>query len=259
MIPHKILRDAWLGDYAAVEAWLHRGGDPNAALPHRSTTSVPRRPPHDDEGQTLLDLVLWWSANAAIIRLLLRFGAHATRSSREFGLTAVHEVARSRLHGRLDVAKLLLDAGAPLDARDCEGAGPLIYAAKYGHCDLLRLFLRRGARLEDTDASGRTAEAWARHCRRRRAAVFLERVREEGGTWRRYCAFPRTRLLALRALCDRGCAEPPPGLLRKLFGDDFPKELLWHVLEFWRSRRAVACRGDRGYYDGMDLWGAYLS
>ena len=57
---------------------------------------------------------------------------------------------------------------------------------------------------------------------------------------------PRKQLLVLRCLSSRGRATPPPGLLRRLFTDQFcvPKEIFWCVLQYWRCDRDLE---DRDY------------
>src|SRR5262249_5927416 len=54
----------------------------------------------------------------------------------------------------------LLVAGADVNARDQWGATALIMAAKFGHSRVLRRLCAAGARLEDTDARGRSALSW---------------------------------------------------------------------------------------------------
>ena len=66
-------------------------------------------------------------------------------------LTAIHE---SRLEspllwaaeqGHTDLARFLLDRGAPIDDQADEGESPLMLAARGGHRDTVRLLLERGA------------------------------------------------------------------------------------------------------------------
>ncbi|KAK5645047.1 hypothetical protein RI129_006347 [Pyrocoelia pectoralis] len=55
----------------------------------------------------------------------------------------------------VEVAKMLLNMGVGLEARDC--ISPLLYAASYGQTAVLKMFLKRGASLDATDKLGRTS------------------------------------------------------------------------------------------------------
>jgi ankyrin repeat protein len=58
-------------------------------------------------------------------------------------------------------AKLLLDKGAEVNARDEEGATPLIEAAGFGHVGIARMLIDRGADLEARAKNGGTALLFA--------------------------------------------------------------------------------------------------
>ena len=59
--------------------------------------------------------------------------------------------------GRTDVVEALLDAGAPIDARDDRGYTALILAAYSGRAELARRLIARGADVCAGDARGNTA------------------------------------------------------------------------------------------------------
>jgi hypothetical protein len=154
--------------------------------------------------------------------------------------------------GFYDVAVLLLDAGADVDARSTKNPEdrmllcdrtPLTQAATNGQVDVVRLLLRRGASFDLCDCNGRTAEVLARLYywnnpnkelddevdefriiserqwvqNRTEAGALLREVREAGG-WRRYI-FPRRCLPVrlLRILCEMGRAKTDDALLARLF------------------------------------------
>jgi ankyrin repeat protein len=62
--------------------------------------------------------------------------------------TALHAAADA---GHADLAAILLDAGAAIDARDKSGRTALWRAARRGHLDVVRLLLRCGADAEARD------------------------------------------------------------------------------------------------------------
>lgn len=66
--------------------------------------------------------------------------------------------------GHLQIARLLLDKGVPVDARDGQGPTPLFVAAEAGRQDLVKFFLSRGAQVNAVDKGRLTplhAAAWA--------------------------------------------------------------------------------------------------
>ena len=140
-------------------------------------------------------------------------------------------------------------------------------AALFGHCDMIRLLLSRGAALDARNNDGRDAETIARRFNNDdEAPALLADVRLAGGTWDAYLRDPRKRLLALRVLCERGRASTDDALLRRLFpaapataaeggkrakrglqrtreeyraakGGRLPRGIFWHILEYWRCDR----------------------
>jgi ankyrin repeat protein len=53
--------------------------------------------------------------------------------------------------GHVDAVRLLLDAGADVEAQNEGGKTALMYAAQYGHASVARLLIERGAALEATN------------------------------------------------------------------------------------------------------------
>ncbi len=151
-----LMRCASTGAPAAVRALLAHGADVDAGEPAR--------------GQTAL---MWAAANRnpAVTRVLLEHGAAVgarTRTVRQLrgvglqsttspagatffdagGFTALLFAAR---HGDVESARLLLDAGADVDAPAADGNSPLVLAAISGHGRLAEFLLDRGA---DPHAAG---------------------------------------------------------------------------------------------------------
>ena len=53
--------------------------------------------------------------------------------------------------------RYLLEKGANIEVEDSNGWTPLIFAAKYGHLDVVKYLLERGANIEAKDKNGRSA------------------------------------------------------------------------------------------------------
>jgi ankyrin repeat protein len=88
------------------------------------------------------------AGDRAVVARLLAAGADPdafvaveTRSGEAFHTSALCAAAGD---GRLEVARLLLDAGADPSLADSTGTTPLMNAAGDGHLEVLRLLLARG-------------------------------------------------------------------------------------------------------------------
>jgi ankyrin len=73
------------------------------------------------------------------------------------GMTPLMYAARD---GRMETVRMLLDAGAEINARDANDITPLITAITNNHPDVARLLIDRGADIKATDWYGRTP-LWA--------------------------------------------------------------------------------------------------
>jgi ankyrin repeat protein len=99
-----------------------------------------------------LDTPLHFAANADVARVLIEGGAD---------VEALDWSKRTPLHwaaqfGRLDVAELLIRSGAEIDRPADDGATPLHWAAREGHAAVVQLLLREGAKANRKDGAGRT-------------------------------------------------------------------------------------------------------
>ena len=93
--------------------------------------------------------------------ILARCGPHHRAS--DYGQTMLHETV-SRDHGvGVQLATILLDAGARLDVRDkLLMSTPLGWAYRWGRAEMVKLFLARGADPVEADAEPwATPRAWA--------------------------------------------------------------------------------------------------
>ncbi len=85
---------------------------------------------------------------------LLEQGSDVDAREETFGGTALF---LSAFMGNCDLANVLLNAGAHVDAKSHKGHTPLMAASFKGHIDLVQLLVSRGADLNAVDEQGRTA------------------------------------------------------------------------------------------------------
>ena len=81
------------------------------------------------------------------------------RDTVRFGSSEVHSctaLLAAAMRGHLDVARVLLKAGASTEVRDCTGATPLCEAVYHNHLDLVRLLRSYGADVNAPNAFGWT-------------------------------------------------------------------------------------------------------
>ena len=87
------------------------------------------------------------------VRELLEYDPELARAADEDGRTALHHAAS---RGQVEVATILLDAGAEIDAPEEDNETPLHYAAWRSQLPVGRLLVARGAGLEARNRWGRT-------------------------------------------------------------------------------------------------------
>ena len=88
-----------------------------------------------------------------ILTLLIRAGANVNLKG-QFNETALLYAA-NRPAPQMPVLKLLVSAGASLDARDNQGHGLMSYAVQNSHYDIIPTLLSLGADIDERDQAGR--------------------------------------------------------------------------------------------------------
>lgn len=110
----------------------------------------------DASGNTPLHAAAW-DADLAAVRELLAHGADVNARNHR-GVPVLHEAVR---RGNAGLATLLVEAGAAVtDHADDDQSTALHWAAKDGALELARLLIQRGAPLDAVDALGRTPLQW---------------------------------------------------------------------------------------------------
>jgi uncharacterized protein len=88
------------------------------------------------------------------VRALLSSGNSVNQTEEDSQRTGLHTAA---VNGNLQIAAILIKAGARIDARDNIGNTPLIYAADHDHLEMAKLLMDVGAQVDAENKNGMTA------------------------------------------------------------------------------------------------------
>ena len=89
-----------------------------------------------------------------VVKLLLKAGAKVEAEDYYGDTPLIY--ASKKGEGNIEIVKLLLNAGAEVEAKDSLGRAPLILASKQGHVELVKLLLKSGAEVEVKNRWGDT-------------------------------------------------------------------------------------------------------
>ena len=185
---------------------------------------------------------------------ILSHGADVNVTCLEHGSYAPLHAAAVGLY--MPFVELLLNAGAPVDARDswertalgyiAANAGTPGYQISRDTLKMCKLLLSRDASLYARSSDGSTPVASAQrntdvnsNTNRARMAALLAGVHAAGG-WLPYVAAPRNELVEFRRQLpslQRGPSSVPAHVERLFTDLGVPDEVFRHVLAFWRSAR----------------------
>jgi hypothetical protein len=93
-----------------------------------------------------------------IVKMLLKAGAGVNARSADRGGSALVDCALGK---HRDIAELLLKAGADVNSKSKDGQSALIISVGLGDEDMVKLFLKAGAETDEPDALGASARKYA--------------------------------------------------------------------------------------------------
>ena len=125
------------------------------------------------DGFQPLGLAAFFGRREAVELLLARGGEVNTHARHPFHVAALHAALAGPQPG---IAKLLVDAGADVNARQQAGIAPLHETAQNGDLELTKLLLDHGADPSAQDDRGKTPAATAREHGHEAVAAFLEKA-----------------------------------------------------------------------------------
>jgi ankyrin repeat protein len=93
-----------------------------------------------------------------IARMLIDAGADLDVQDTWGSKTPLHDAALWR---RIEIARMLIDAGASVDVQDNDGWTPLHWAARYGQVEIVKMLIDAGADVNVQNENGFTPLHWA--------------------------------------------------------------------------------------------------
>ncbi|MCY4661382.1 MAG: ankyrin repeat domain-containing protein [Acidobacteria bacterium] len=151
-----LMRCAYTGDAAAVEALLDRGAEIDAIEPSRGQTALMWAAASGQPAvaRLLLERGAAVDARTGTVRQLRGTGLRSTTSpagATEFDAGGFTPLLFAARHGDADSVRVLLDGGADVNEAAADGNSALVIAAMSGHARLAELLLARAA---DPNAAG---------------------------------------------------------------------------------------------------------
>jgi len=111
---------------------------------------------NNDDGRTALHYAVWYGW-VEIVKLLIEAGADVNAKSNE-GDTALHDTV---LKNRVEIARMLIKAGADVNAKYNEGNTALHWAARLNNVKIVRILIEAGSDVNEKDNDGDTALYYA--------------------------------------------------------------------------------------------------
>jgi ankyrin repeat protein len=127
--------------------------------------------PPNKKGEMIIDEIRKPEPNLNLVRDLITLGANVDWQDKEnYDQTALHMAARKH---QIEIAMMLIDAGANLDIQDYNDRTALHWAAVNDHPHIAQMLVDAGANLDIQDYGDRTALHWAAEYNRPEIARML--------------------------------------------------------------------------------------
>ncbi|MBS1856276.1 MAG: ankyrin repeat domain-containing protein [Acidobacteria bacterium] len=153
----EILAATAADDSATIRLLLERGADVNAKDPVGMT---PLMNAAANGNTKIAELLI---ARGAKVNAVSAAEINGSVKAGKIALGSFTPLLLASVYGPADLVRVLLDAGAGIDARDVRGMTPLMNAVATDHADarIARLLLDRGADVKARDSRGLSAADWA--------------------------------------------------------------------------------------------------
>jgi ankyrin repeat protein len=169
-------------------------------------TSSDSEPPSPDSVETLLRAAR--DNHTITIGFWVNlWGAHIDSAGRD-GTTALMEAAYA---GHASAARLLVERGASVKARNKLGDGVMMRAVKGGRAEMVRLLIELDAPLADEDASGMRPLALAQKNGQQEIVRLLQEALEQAGetAYRAFMEGSSRTFVAMKPLVKKGTGDIP--------------------------------------------------
>ena len=174
-----LLLAAYGGQLEAVRFLLEKGGDIHARTAEWLPIKTPLGSVYFQEiGGNALMLAID-QGHAEVVRLLLEhwMWEYSADGRDDYGTTALMYAAAA---DDLDMARLLLENGAPINAQTDVGTTALMYAAAFGHVEMARFLVENGAEIHIQNGYNYTALSMAEERGHQEVVDFLRSVEDAG-------------------------------------------------------------------------------
>jgi len=166
------------GDHALIVALRHGSLKVAGFLLDQRNIDLDARNSHDESPLMMAAL----KGHEAMVRRLIERGAQVNKT----GWTPLHYAASTDRPQSVEIARVLLEHHAYIDAESPNGTTPLMMAAHYGHPELVDLLVQEGADPLLRNQQGLSAIDFARRVGRLRDVEVIAREirkRQPAGRW----------------------------------------------------------------------------
>jgi ankyrin repeat protein len=145
---------AMMGHIEIVKLFLQAGADINYVLKDGTTLH------YAIQGTGMPAHLIGESVSSTeVAKLLIEVGADlsATDNPKKSGSNGWTPLMMAACFGRISIAKMLIEAGSNINAKDAMGCTPLMIAADFGAVSVAELLIQAGAIIDTKDSKGVTA------------------------------------------------------------------------------------------------------